>query len=34
MFNKTGFIGSNFVPYPNYNLVNLDLLTYARYKRW
>ncbi len=29
-----GFIGSNFVPYflekyPNYNLVNLDLLTYA-----
>ncbi len=34
MFNKTGFIGSNFVPYflekyPNYNLVNLDLLTYA-----
>lgn len=41
MLNKTilltgcaGFIGSNFVPYflekyPNYNLVNLDLLTYA-----
>jgi len=30
----TGFIGSNFVPYfldkyPDYNLVNLDLLTYA-----
>ncbi len=29
-----GFIGSNFVPYfldkyPNYNLVNIDLLTYA-----
>ena len=29
-----GFIGSNFVPYfldkyPNYNLINLDLLTYA-----
>ena len=29
-----GFIGSNFVPYfldkyPDYNLVNLDLLTYA-----
>ena len=29
-----GFIGSNFVPYflekyPNYNIVNLDLLTYA-----
>ena len=29
-----GFIGSNFLPYflekyPNYNLVNLDLLTYA-----
>ena len=29
-----GFIGSNFVPYflekyPQYNLVNLDLLTYA-----
>lgn len=41
MLNKTilltgcaGFIGSNFVPYflekyPNYNLINLDLLTYA-----
>ena len=41
MINKTilltgcaGFIGSNFVPYflekyPNYNIVNLDLLTYA-----
>lgn len=30
----SGFIGSNFIPYflekyPNYNLVNLDLLTYA-----
>ena len=29
-----GFIGSNFVPYfldkyPEYNLINLDLLTYA-----
>ena len=29
-----GFIGSNFIPYfiennPHYNLVNLDLLTYA-----
>ncbi|MBU0924921.1 GDP-mannose 4,6-dehydratase, partial [bacterium] len=29
-----GFIGSNFVPYfldkyPDYNLINLDLLTYA-----
>ena len=29
-----GFIGSNFVPYfldkyPNYNIINLDLLTYA-----